>query len=204
MEAITGIVPSRAERVEQLGVDIGDLADEAQVDLAAVLARQTQRLGRQHATAERVQAHGLAAQLIENPADRLVDRPHEHVLDDVEGRALVGIAPAFGPRPAARPASFIARVMALPPPWTMIGRMPDRGHESHVRQQVPLGGLVIEHAAAEFEDDDPVAKRADIAHRFDQSIRFCNSFLHENSSLDSQKKQTFKPIIGAGRCQEPT
>ena len=104
-----------------LALTLGDLAHEAQVDLAAVLARQEQLLAEQHATAERVQAHGLAAQLLEDAADRPL------ICCTARARrwsASAGRCSGGPGRTGSRPASLMALLMALPPPWTMIGRMP--------------------------------------------------------------------------------
>ena len=68
-------------------------------------------------------------------------------------------------------------MIALPPPWTTTGRMPDGLHEHDVDQQGPERLGVLHHRAAELDDGEPAVELADVAQRLDQHIRLADRFL---------------------------
>ncbi len=165
-----------AEGFEELAVDVDDLADESEVELASFGARQAERFGQQYATAERVQAHGVATQVFEGLADRDVGFVDQGVLGDVEG-ALVGVPAALNPD------GLQARLVhgagdGLAPAVDDDRAHADGGHEGDVGQQVALGGGVVQDTAAELDDDNPPAKGSDVFHAFDEGGGFGDSFLH--------------------------
>ena len=143
-----------------------------------------------------VQARGAAAELVDVPHDVGVDLLGQHAGDDLE-RGVVGVAPALDEARRRGPAFSIATVIALPPPWTTTGRMPDGLHEDDVDQQGAERLGVFHHRAAELDDREPAVELADVAERLDQDIRLADRFFMHEPSLrpqglwrSDQEKQT--------------
>ena len=115
--------PGQAEVDDRVGVDLGHLADPAQVDRPAVGVGQGQPGPEEALVGLVVQARGPAAELADVADDVLVDLLGQHPGDDRRAwrrRCTAGPGP-IGPR---GPAFSIAWVIALPPPWTTTGRIP--------------------------------------------------------------------------------
>ena len=84
---MTGMKAPRVEVVDQRGVDLGDFADLADVDQVArvVLVLQHQLFGADEVAVLAGQADRLAALLVDQVDDVLVDLPAEHHFDDFHG-----------------------------------------------------------------------------------------------------------------------
>ena len=94
----------------------------------------------------------------------------QHLLDDFQ-RGVVGVAAAVDeaglePGRIHRPADGRSAAVDHHGPHA------DRFHEDDVDQQVPQGGFVFQHAAAELDDRDLVAELANPAQGFDQHVGF--------------------------------
>ena len=94
----------------------------------------------------------------------------QHLLDDFE-RGVVGVAAAvdeagFDAGGVHGPADGRSAAMHHDGPHA------DRFHEDDVDQQVPQGGFVFQHAAAELDDRNLVAELANPAQGFDQDVGF--------------------------------
>ena len=124
--------------------------------------------------------HRRAAKLSQRFAYRFVDFSHEGVFDDVEG-SLVGVAPAV--HPGRFEAGFVhglgdglAAAVHDQRPHA------DGLHKGNVGEQLFAQGLIVEHGAAEFYDDNLAGEETDVLHRFNECTGFLNGLFHVSVS----------------------
>ena len=120
-----------------------------------------------------------AAERIDGVDDFGIDFARQNVVHDFH-RGFVGDALALDEIRLSSPAFSIARVMALPPPWTTTGLISTASRKTMSRA-TPLRMFVVRRVhetAAVFDDERLAAEFLDVRQRFEQRLGFGDQILH--------------------------
>ncbi len=176
-DGMTGTTRPAQKSSISAAVHARHLADAAEVDRLDRRRRAAADVRRTGLERAGVQADGPAAEAANLGDDAGVDLVQQHADDDVQG-GVVGVAAALD----------LARLQAGRRPWPDRSVCRRRGPAPAACPTVSMkttscsvasrAGGVFHGAAAELDDRQPIAERADVAEGFDQGFGFADGVVH--------------------------
>ena len=164
-----GDEPVVLEETDGLRVDLLDLADEADVHLLAAREPVAAPPCAEEAGVLPRQADGLAAVVVDEPDDLLVDLADEDHLDDLD---RLGVGDAHAPDEARLLAEPLHQRADLGPAPVHDDRLKaHEAQEDHVEREGLIEVGALHRGAAVLDDDRLAAKLPDVRERLEQDLR---------------------------------